>query len=149
VWNNGPHWINATRCLPPGLKRSPLRPKNRLISTPDPVAQASRLCNRAEEYGHTGSSERYPKREASTLEQGKVDRGKAAATTQTRMVHPDETAQSVSIPHDLSDSASPKRSNPLYTLNLVNFAKILARATIPSRQLQSRGSGRRFKIQRS
>jgi integrase len=32
-------------------------PKTDLISMPNPVAHASRLCNRAEEYGHAGSSE--------------------------------------------------------------------------------------------
>jgi hypothetical protein len=35
-------------------------PKTDLIPMPNPVAHASRLCNRTEEYGHAGSSECDP-----------------------------------------------------------------------------------------
>jgi integrase len=57
------------------------------------VAHAFRLCNRAEEYDYAGPSECAP---ASAVEQGKADRGKAAAATQTRLVYPDQTARPVS-----------------------------------------------------
>jgi integrase len=40
------------------------------------VAHASRLCNRAEEYGYAGSSECDPRVQASAVEQGKADRAK-------------------------------------------------------------------------
>jgi hypothetical protein len=39
-------------------------PKTDLIPMPNPVAHASRLCNRAEEYGHAGSSECGPRAQA-------------------------------------------------------------------------------------
>jgi hypothetical protein len=65
-------------------------PKTDLIPTPNAVAHASRLCNRAEEYAHAGSSECDRRIQASAMEQGKVDRGKAAAATQTRLVDPDK-----------------------------------------------------------
>src|SRR3984893_3922652 len=61
-----------------------------LIPMPNPVAHASRLCNRAEEYGHAGSSECVPRAQASAVEQGKADRGKAAAAIQTHLVDPDK-----------------------------------------------------------
>src|SRR6202521_1450598 len=50
------------------------------------------LCNRAEEYGHAGSSECYPRAQASALEQGQAHGGQAAAATQTCLVDPDETS---------------------------------------------------------
>jgi len=53
------------------------------------VVHASRLCNRAEEYGHAGSSE-CPSAQAGALEQGKADRRKTAAATQARLVDPDK-----------------------------------------------------------
>jgi hypothetical protein len=44
------------------------------------VAHASRLCNRAEEYDDAGSSsECSASAQASAMEQGKADRGKAPA----------------------------------------------------------------------
>ena len=49
---------------------------------PNPVAHASRLCNRAEEYRHAASSECDPRAQASAVEQGKADRGKTTAATQ-------------------------------------------------------------------
>ena len=52
-------------------------PKADLIPMPISVAHASRLCNRAEEYDHAGSSECCPSPQTSALEQGKADRGKA------------------------------------------------------------------------
>jgi integrase len=52
---------------------------------PNPLAHAHRLCNRAEEYGHEGSSECDPRVQASAVEQRQADRGKAAATTQTHV----------------------------------------------------------------
>jgi integrase len=55
-------------------------PKTDLIPMPNPVAHASRLCNRAEEYGHAGSSE-CPRAQAGALEQGKADRGKPPLRT--------------------------------------------------------------------
>jgi hypothetical protein len=42
-------------------------PKTELIPMPNPVAHASRLYNRAEEYGHAGSSE-CPSAQARALE---------------------------------------------------------------------------------
>ncbi len=48
------------------------------------------LCNRAEEYDHAESIECVPRTQASAVEQGKVDRGKASAATQTRLVDPDK-----------------------------------------------------------
>jgi hypothetical protein len=53
-------------------------PKTDLIPKLNPVAHASRLCNRAEEYRHAGSSECAP---ASAVEQGKADGDKATAAT--------------------------------------------------------------------
>ena len=44
------------------------------------------LCNRAEEYGHAGSSECDHHTQASAVEQREVDRGEAATATQTRLV---------------------------------------------------------------
>jgi integrase len=43
---------------------------------PISVAHAFRLCNRAEEYDHAGSSECCPSPQTSALEQGKADRAK-------------------------------------------------------------------------
>jgi integrase len=57
----------ATGRLPLGGTQSPLWPENRPVS---------RLCNRAEEYGHAGSSECDPRALASAVEQGKADRAK-------------------------------------------------------------------------
>jgi hypothetical protein len=51
-----------------------------LIPMPNPAAHASRLSNRAEEYDHE-SSECDPRAQAGAVEQGKADRGKAAAST--------------------------------------------------------------------
>src|SRR6266478_2463676 len=50
-------------------------PKTDLIPMLNPVAHASRLCNRAEEYDHAGSSECDPRARASAVEQRKADRG--------------------------------------------------------------------------
>ena len=66
-------------------------PKTDLIPMLNPLAHASRLCNRAEEYGHAGSSECDPHAQASAVEQREADRGKAATATQTRLVDPDES----------------------------------------------------------
>jgi len=55
--------------------------KTDLIPTPNPVAHAYRFCNRAEEYGHAGSSECDPRAQASAVEQRQTDRGKATAAT--------------------------------------------------------------------
>jgi hypothetical protein len=66
-------------------------PKTDLIPMRNPVAHASRLCNRAEEYGYAGSSESDPSAQAGAVEQGQADRGKAAATTQARLVDQNET----------------------------------------------------------
>src|SRR5882672_2283823 len=74
----------------PASPRVRFGPKTDLIPTPNAVAHASRLCNRAEEYAHAGSSECDRRIQASAMEQGKVDRGKAAAATQTRLVDPDK-----------------------------------------------------------
>src|ERR1035437_1041046 len=82
---------NATGRLPIDRLRSPLWSENRPDPKPNPVAHASRLCNRAEEYEHAGSSECCPRAQASTVEQGKADRSKTAAAPQTRLVDPDET----------------------------------------------------------
>jgi integrase len=57
-------------------------PKADLIPMSNPVAQLLALCNRAEEYGHAGSSE-CARAHASSVEQGKADWGKATAATQT------------------------------------------------------------------
>ena len=71
---------NATGRLPlGGTRRVRLGPKTDLIPLPNPVAHASRLCNRAEEYGYAGSSECCPRAQASAVEQGKADRSKTAA----------------------------------------------------------------------
>ena len=45
-----------------------LGPKADVIPMPIPLAHASRLCNRAEEYDHAGSSECCPRAQASALE---------------------------------------------------------------------------------
>ena len=46
-----------------------------------------------EEYDHVGTSECYSfASQAFALEQGQVDRGKAAAVTKTRLVDPDEAS---------------------------------------------------------
>src|SRR5882757_986888 len=66
-------------------------PKTDLIPKQDPVAHASRLSNRAEEYDHAGSNECGPRAQASAVEQRQADRSKAAAATQARLVDPDET----------------------------------------------------------
>src|SRR5665647_672819 len=65
-------------------------PKTDLISSPNPVAHACRLRNRAVEYGHAGSSECDPGAQAGAVEQRKADRSKAAAAAQTRLVDPDK-----------------------------------------------------------
>src|ERR1700694_502580 len=66
-------------------------PKTDLIPMPIRWHMLLDLCNRAEEYGHAGSSECDPRAQASAVEQGKADRGKTTAATQTRLVDPDET----------------------------------------------------------
>src|SRR4051795_2962091 len=68
------------------------RPKGDLISMPISLAHASRLCNRAEEYDHAGSSECCPSPQTSALGQGKADRGKAPAPPQARLVDPDKAS---------------------------------------------------------
>jgi hypothetical protein len=45
-----------------------LGPKGDLILIANPVAHASRLCNRAEEYGHARPSECCRRAEASAME---------------------------------------------------------------------------------
>ena len=55
------------------------------------MAHACRHRNRAEEYSHAGSSECDRRAHASAVEQRQADRGKAAAATQTRLVHPNKT----------------------------------------------------------
>ena len=63
-------------------------PRTDLIPIPNLVAHACQLCNRAEEYGHAGSSECAA---TSAVEQRKADRGQAAAATQTCL----ETASNI------------------------------------------------------
>ena len=55
---------------------APFGPETDLIPMPNPAAHASRLSNRAEEYGHAGSSQCGPRAQTSAVEQGKADRGK-------------------------------------------------------------------------
>ena len=84
--------LRVIRYTAPAARPAPrvrFGPKTDLISMPNPVAHASRLCNRAEEYGHAGSSE-CPSAQAGALEQGKADRRKTAAATQARLVDPDK-----------------------------------------------------------
>ena len=74
---------------------------------PNPVIHASCLSNRAEEYDHEGASECAPRAQASAVEQGKADRGKAAAATQARLVDPDKAPnrRPRSRPRHVEDSA--------------------------------------------
>jgi hypothetical protein len=69
--------------------KSALAPRTDLIPISNPAAHASRLSNRAEEYSH-GSSECDLRAQANAVEQGKADRGKATAATQTRLLDPDK-----------------------------------------------------------
>lgn len=66
--------------------------KTDLISSDRPVAQCSRLCNRAEEYHHARSNQRDLRAKAGALEQWKADRGEAASATKTRLVHSDKAS---------------------------------------------------------
>ena len=64
----GPEWVNRYRT--PGGRAGPqvrFGSKTDLIPMPNPVVHASRLCNRAEEYGHAGSSECDPRAQASAV----------------------------------------------------------------------------------
>src|SRR5260370_36420973 len=65
-------------------------PKTDLIAMPIRWHMLLDLYSRAEEYGHAGSCECDPRAEASAVEQGKADRGKATTATQTRLVDSDE-----------------------------------------------------------
>src|SRR5258708_23124038 len=65
--------------------------RSRLVGSAMPNQWHMLSSSVTEEYDHAGSSECDPRAQASAVEQGEGDGGKAAAATQTRVVTPDET----------------------------------------------------------